>query len=104
METVELTYFITQFNQISVMNDLELCIPSMYEAFYYQHKFLHGSFKPLIREKGDQYEKFMEKRFDYIICQLNDTIEGKINYKKKEKQRLGIDLLNEARVEKCLYD
>ena len=76
----ELSEMLREFNTVAVDKELCLDIFTMYQAFYYQHKFKHGSFKPLLKEYSGKYDEHMQKRYDYIVCQINDTIEGKIAY------------------------
>ena len=67
---------------VGVMLDLEIDVQRMYLAFYEQHKEQTGTGKEWIKD-GNTYDKFMNKRYDYIFCCINEVLESKLKYQRK---------------------
>ena len=67
---------------VGVMLDLEIDVQRMYLAFYEQHKEKYGTGK--IRIRTNLYEQFMNARYDYIFCCINEVLESKLNYRRKQ--------------------
>lgn len=65
---------------IAKIKGLDLNAVMMYQAFYEQHKQKYGSARHL---KGNDYYQAMQDRYEWAMCQMNDTLEGMILYQKK---------------------
>lgn len=52
-----------------------LCIPEMYLVFYQQHLLEHGSYKKHL--SSNNYDQFMQQRYDWIFNQVEQTIKAK---------------------------
>lgn len=70
-------------HSVNVMHRLDVDVQSMYLAFYNIHKQETGTGKEWIRD-GNIYDKFMNKRYDYIFCCINEVLESKLEYRRKQ--------------------
>lgn len=82
-DTLEITDELKDYQQTVNLLDLEMNIISMYQAFYEQHKQKHGTFRHL---KNPDYSQKMQERYNNIFCNINQTIEAKLQYHKRDSR------------------
>jgi len=56
--------------------ELKCDVYEIADAFYYQHRLKHGSYKPLISDPI--YETLMSDRYKTLVGQVKDSIECKV--------------------------
>ena len=75
IELEEMGQWMRDFHYVAVINNLEVDVQRMWEAFNYEYKYT-------------QREKCLDKMYDYIFCQINDVLESKRHYNKVLKNDL----------------
>lgn len=80
----EIGEIVRDLHSVVVMKELELCVHTMYQAFYHQHKLEYGTGKVHIAD-GESYQRFMDERYNFIFCSINETIEAKLSYQNQSE-------------------
>jgi len=65
-----------QYDSLVKETELDCNVYRMADAFYYQHRLKHGSYKPLISDPI--YETLMSDRYKTLVGQVKDSIECKV--------------------------
>jgi len=84
MQVTELTAYCLDFQAVAVNKGLEMDCMAMFNAFYEQDKMINGSNKKYIGD-GESYQRFMQQRYDKVLCCINETIESKLQYDKLQR-------------------